>query len=154
MNFLGRLALASLRGYSHIAPTERGGFRLARLARAFVPEKDRTGNFQTPDGFRLNLDLRTYPDVAMAVAEAKLSSGRQHYELFGHGEKRSIRLVHFEPALEELRAEKMAKLQPFLRLDRPHVKRGSKLDFLTEALRTETRIVDTDLVAGEHHGPR
>ncbi len=81
MNLLGRLALATARGYSHIAPTERGGFRLARFARAFVPEKDRTGTFQTPDGVNLNLDLRTYPDVAMAVGLYELDTARLIHRL-------------------------------------------------------------------------
>src|SRR5881394_4532980 len=85
MNLFGRLALATVRGYSHIAPTERGGFLLARLARAFVPEKDRTGTFQTPDGLRLKLDLRTYPDVAMAVGLYELDTARLIHRLLKPG---------------------------------------------------------------------
>jgi len=85
MNLLGRLALATVRGYSHIAPTERGGFRLARLARAFVPESDRAGTFQTPGGVRLKLDLRTYPDVAMAVGLYELDTARLIHRLLKSG---------------------------------------------------------------------
>ncbi len=85
MNLLGRLALATVRGYSHIAPTERGGFRLARLARGFVSESNRTGTFQTPDGLRLKLDLRTYPDVAMAVGLYELDTARLIHRLLKPG---------------------------------------------------------------------
>jgi FkbM family methyltransferase len=81
MNFLARLAMGTLKGYSRIAPTERGGYRLARLARAFVPESQRNGIFQTPDGLRLNLDLRTYPDVAMAVGLYELDTARLIHRL-------------------------------------------------------------------------
>ena len=36
MNFLGRISLGALKAYSRIAPTERGGFRLARMGRALA----------------------------------------------------------------------------------------------------------------------
>jgi hypothetical protein len=73
---MGPLALEILKGYSRIAPTERGGYRLARLARRFVPESKRQGIFQTPDGLRLRLDLHTYPDVNMAVGLYELDTYR------------------------------------------------------------------------------
>lgn len=81
MNFAGQLALSALRGYSRIAPTERGGYRLARLARRFVPESQQQGIFQTPDGLRLNLDLGTYPDIAMAVGLYELDTARLIHRL-------------------------------------------------------------------------
>jgi FkbM family methyltransferase len=81
MNALARLALGTLKAYSRIAPTERGGFRLARLARRFVPESERQGIFQTPDGLRLDLDLRTYPDINMAVGLYELDTARLIHRL-------------------------------------------------------------------------
>jgi len=81
MNALARLALGTLKGYSRIAPTERGGFRLARLARRLVPESERQGIFQTPDGLRLHLDLRTYPDITMAVGLYELDTARLIHRL-------------------------------------------------------------------------
>jgi FkbM family methyltransferase len=81
MNFLGRLAMETLKGYSRIAPTERGGYRLARFARRFVPQSQQQGIFQTPHGLRLNLDLRTYPDVAMAVGLYELDTARLIHRL-------------------------------------------------------------------------
>ena len=81
MTVLGRLALGTLKAYSRIAPTERGGYRLARLARQFVPESHRQGIFQTPAGLRLNLDLRTYPDLTMAVGLYELDTARLIHRL-------------------------------------------------------------------------
>ncbi len=76
MNALGRLALGTLKAYSRIAPTERGGYRLARLGRSLIAKSQRDGVFQTPDGIRLKLDLRTYPDINMAVGLYELDTYR------------------------------------------------------------------------------
>ncbi len=70
------LGFPLLRGYAHIAPTERGGYRLARLARRLVPRSQWRGVFTTGDGVRLALDLATYPDVAMAAGVYELDTVR------------------------------------------------------------------------------
>ena len=44
---------------------------------------------------------------------------------------------------ERAREQKMERIRPLLRLSMPHVWRHGKVDFLTEELRQETRIVDT-----------
>lgn len=67
---------ASLRMYSHIAPTGRGGYRLARLARRFHGADDQVAQFRTPDELRFNLDLRTYPDCCMAFGLYELDTAR------------------------------------------------------------------------------
>src|SRR5436190_4156390 len=85
MNLLGRLAMGTLKAYSRIAPTERGGYRLARLARSLVPQSQRAGIFQTPHGLRLNLDLRTYPDIIMAVGLYELDTARLIHRLLKAG---------------------------------------------------------------------
>src|SRR5258705_12707956 len=66
MRFLGRSVMAALRGYSRIAPTQRGGYRLVRMGRKFVSQDQWRGTFQTADRTRLELDLSTYPDCCMA----------------------------------------------------------------------------------------
>jgi FkbM family methyltransferase len=76
MGPLGRLALAALRGYSWVAPTQRGGYRLVRLGRKFVPREQWRGTFVTPDASRLDLDLSTYPDCCMAVGLYELDTLR------------------------------------------------------------------------------
>ena len=60
-------ALSPLRLYARLAPTERGGFRLARLARRLVPRHRWQGIFDDGRGNALDLDLSTYPDVCMAA---------------------------------------------------------------------------------------
>jgi FkbM family methyltransferase len=65
-----------LGAYSRVAPTGRGGYRLARLARRFHPHDDRVALFQTPDSLRLRLDLDTYPDCCMAFGLYELDTAR------------------------------------------------------------------------------
>src|SRR5258705_8911400 len=74
MRFLGRSVMAALRGYSRIAPTQRGGYRLVRMGRKFVSQDQWRGTFQTPDATRLDLDLSTYPDCCMAVGLYELDT--------------------------------------------------------------------------------
>src|SRR5688572_16199782 len=69
-------AEAALRAYSRIAPTERGGFRLARMVRGLRKRDRWRDTFTTPEGFRLKLDLATYPDVAMAYGLYELDTAR------------------------------------------------------------------------------
>ncbi len=77
MNALARISFALLRGYSRVAPTERGGYRLARLARRLLPREQWRSTFSTPDGLRLGLDLGTYPDACMAFGLYELDTYRQ-----------------------------------------------------------------------------
>ena len=77
MNFLGKLALGTLKGYRRIAPTERGGYRLVRLARRFVPRGEWQNTYRTPDRLTLRLDLGTYPDCCMAVGLYELDTHRR-----------------------------------------------------------------------------
>src|SRR3954447_5078874 len=76
MGLLGRSVLAALRGYSRIAPTQRGGYRLVRMGRKFVARDQWRGTFHTPDRTRLELDLATYPDCCMAVGLYELDTLR------------------------------------------------------------------------------
>lgn len=76
MNPLGPFALATLRAYSRIAPTQRGGYRLARLARKFVSRDAWKNAYTAPGGARLHLDLATYPDCCMAVGLYELDTLR------------------------------------------------------------------------------
>jgi len=76
MNPLGTLALNTLRAYARIAPTQRGGYRLARLARRFLPREQWLGAFEVRHGTRMDLDLATYPDCCMAVGLYELDTFR------------------------------------------------------------------------------
>jgi FkbM family methyltransferase len=69
-------ALAFLGAYSRIAPTERGGYRLVRLARRTIPRQSWNNIFTTPHGLHLRLDLGTYPDCCMSVGLYELDTLR------------------------------------------------------------------------------
>ena len=76
MNTIGALALDALRAYSRITPTQRGGYRLARLARRLVPRRQWAGRFAIPGGAMFELNLATYPDCCMAVGVYELDTLR------------------------------------------------------------------------------
>lgn len=59
------LKLAGL--YGRLSPTQRGGLRIAKLARRAVPREQWRSCFETPTGLTLDLDLATYPDICMAA---------------------------------------------------------------------------------------
>lgn len=75
-----------VRGYSRIAPFEKGTFRLARLARRSRPRDEWQRWFTNPDGLRLNLDLATYPDVSMAYGLYELDTVRTIRSLLRSGD--------------------------------------------------------------------
>jgi FkbM family methyltransferase len=80
-----RAILWPLAAYSRIAPTERGGYRLVRMARRLLPQSQWKGIFRTPDGIDLDLDLATYPDCCMAVGLYELDTVRQIRRLLRSG---------------------------------------------------------------------
>jgi FkbM family methyltransferase len=53
--------------YSHLAPTNRGAFAVARWARKSLPREKWNDVFTTPGGLKLRLDLATYPDCNLAL---------------------------------------------------------------------------------------
>ncbi len=67
---------AGLRLYSRVAPTERGGYRLARFVRGFRPRDRWRDTFTTPLDLSLDLDLGTYPDCCMAYGLYELDTTR------------------------------------------------------------------------------
>jgi FkbM family methyltransferase len=76
MSILSSMTESCLRLYSRIALTERGGYRLARAARAFRPRQNWNSTFRTPDRLTLDLDLSTYPDCCMAYGLYELDTAR------------------------------------------------------------------------------
>lgn len=71
-----RLIEAAMRTYARVAPTERGGYRLARFARRFRSPDARRDLFRTPAGLTLDLDLDVYPDCTMAFGLYELDTVR------------------------------------------------------------------------------
>jgi FkbM family methyltransferase len=77
---------ASLRIYSRVAPTGRGGYRLARLARRFHSRDDQHAVFRTPGGLQFELDLGTYPDCCIAFGLYELDTARTIKRLLRPGD--------------------------------------------------------------------
>lgn len=98
----------------------------------------------TPENFDEDAYLEANPDVAQVVRAGSWTSGRHHFEIFGQKEGRCLRL----PVVQSLRARKIERLTPLLRLDLPHRRRGLKYDFLTRELRAETGLMGTENLSG------
>lgn len=93
--------------------------------------------------------LSVNPDVRVAVAEGRIGSGRQHFDLHGGGEDRSQR-VPLGP-LKEMRKAKLDRLKPFLRRDMPVRRRDGKLDFLTAELRKSAGLAEVENVSSHNY---
>jgi len=88
--------------------------------------------------------LLANPDVAEAVRSGSLQSGWQHFLNHGKAEGRRQR----RPSLmQEAKLRKRSRIRPLLRSDVPFVEAQGTVDFLTEELRAQFNIVDTDAVS-------
>ncbi len=85
-SFTSRSIEAILGFYSRITPTGRGTYRLVRFARELLPASRRRGEFQTPDGVLMNLDLSIYPDCSMAFGFFELDTARLLRKLLRPGD--------------------------------------------------------------------
>jgi SAM-dependent methyltransferase len=94
--------------------------------------------------------LAANPDVAAAVKSGQVESGRAHFEAFGRKEGRRQRLST-DTAFLESKKRKLARIQPLLRGDMPHVRQEGYLDFLTPELRERFAIVDTEAVSSNEY---
>ena len=93
--------------------------------------------------------LAVDPDVRVAVAERRIGSGRQHFDLHGRKEGRSQR-VPLGP-LRDIRKAKLDRLKPFLRRDMPMRQRDGKLDFLTAELRESAGLAEVENVSSHNY---
>jgi hypothetical protein len=99
------------------------------------------------ENFEEGAYLNANPDVKAAVLAGTCASGRVHFEQIGWREGRRIQP---RSNVTEMRRSKMERVRPFLRQDMPFtidIERGGKLNYLTQALRDETRIIDTDNIS-------
>jgi len=102
----------------------------------------------TPENFEEDCYLSSNPDVRAAVAQGSVESGRVHFDRIGFQEGRRMRA---SKSIIEARRRKMERISPLLRHDMPFTKdpeSGGKVNYLTQSLRDETRIVDTQNVSG------
>lgn len=99
--------------------------------------------FTLPRDFDPVAYLTLNPDVKRLGKNAKI-----HYMRYGHAEGRAYRFTSGRRGVSnDARARKMERLSPFLRTDMPFERLGLKLDFLSDELRRETRIAETDNIS-------
>lgn len=94
----------------------------------------------TSENFNEQAYLAANPDVADARRKGLVRDVRAHFEKFGRREGRKLRV---EGSIAQERAEKIRRIEPLMKLDLPHARRGVKYDFLTEELRASAAVVDT-----------
>lgn len=91
--------------------------------------------------------LRANPDVARALNDSGLESGRQHFDIFGKNESRMLRL----PIPKDVKARKLARILPLLREPETCSITNQHIDCLSDALRAEFRIIGTDSVSAHEY---
>jgi SAM-dependent methyltransferase len=78
-------------------------------------------------------------------------SGRAHFEVYGRGEGRKLRVADTGPySVAALRRVKFERLSPLLRRDLPHRTHNDIADFLSDALRQESGLGDTAAVVSSN----
>jgi SAM-dependent methyltransferase len=99
--------------------------------------------------------LGANPDVAAAVRSGQFESGHQHYLLFGRNEQRKLGMDPRPPqptsSLAAVKARKLAAIESLLRKDLPSTRTERLFDFLSEDLRAEFDIVDTNAVSSNEY---
>jgi len=102
----------------------------------------------TSANFEEDAYLRANPDVAEAVHRGAIESGRAHFDLFGKNEERKLR--HHPSRISEARNRKLERIKEILRTDMECVETATCYDFLTDELRADFNIVESDAVSS--HG--
>lgn len=128
-------------------PLQKALRKVGILIAPTLPPCD-VGYLVTEDNFDEAAYRTANPDVAQAVVQGHFASGRAHFQSAGYKEKRCIRA---SSGIDSLRAEKLKRLEPFIRQDLSYSKRGLKYDFLSEKLRKETGISETDNVSSNSY---
>ena len=98
----------------------------------------------TYDNFDENNYLNSNPDIKKAVKDGKLLSGYQHFDIFGHTEQRYYRN---SASIKEAKKFKMERIKPLLRNDLPFIESDHYYDFLSDYLKKEFNIHDTDTIS-------
>jgi len=93
--------------------------------------------------------LMANPDVAKAVKQEQMKSGRIHFEAFGKNEGRKIRFS--SSIIAEAKKRKLEKIKPLLRKDMSCIETPNCLDFLSEELRFKFNVVDTDAISSHNY---
>lgn len=105
----------------------------------------------TDQNFDESAYLLANPDVAAAVNKGHFKSGRQHFDIFGKKEQRSLRWHHSK--IFEAKKKKLEAIKTLLRQDMPNNTTDDYYDFLTEELRQQFKIIDTHAISSNNYGP-
>ena len=84
----------------------------------------------TNQNFDENAYLRANPDVANAVSRGEIPSGRDHFELFGKNENRTLRFS--SSIIREAKKKKLEKIKHLLRTDMQYIENSNYYDFIDE----------------------
>ncbi|MEO7103902.1 MAG: class I SAM-dependent methyltransferase [Gemmatimonadaceae bacterium] len=113
-------------------------------------DKDFKSTLATRESFVEDAYLRANPDVAAAVENGIFNSGRHHFDLFGHQEKRQL-WISKEDGGPNLKLRKLQRIKSLLRDDMPFTESAIGFDFLTPQLRAEFNIIDTSAVSSNDY---
>lgn len=93
--------------------------------------------------------LEVNPDVAAAVARGVFKTGREHFELYGINEGRSVR--HHGSRITEAKKRKLDRIKPVLRDDMPYTSHEEHFDFLTDELKVKFNVTSTENVSSHKY---
>ncbi len=99
----------------------------------------------TDQNFDEGAYLLANPDVSNAVRSGEVESGLVHFQLLGRHEERRMRFP--TSLISEAKKRKLSDIKSILRADLKSVETDSCYDFLSESLRTQFNIIDTDSVS-------
>jgi SAM-dependent methyltransferase len=103
----------------------------------------------TAENFDEDAYLLSNPDVADAIKRGVCASGRSHFESHGRREHRRIKLP--STVIAESKRRKLERIKPLLRTDMPCIETPTYYDFLSEDLRSQFNIIDTDAVSSNSY---
>lgn len=99
----------------------------------------------TEENFDEDAYLLANPDVACVVRSGKIKSGKHHYLMFGKNERRRQR--RSTSYIQASKERKMKLVGSLLRKDLPYIKTSQCFDYLSDELREEFNIIDTESVS-------
>lgn len=98
------------------------------------------------ENFEEKAYLRANPDVAKAVLSGQMKSGKEHFKFFGRTEGRRMDFAASK-IIQEPKLQKLQKVRSLIRNDMQMRESKRCFDFLTDDLRSQFNIIDTDAVS-------
>lgn len=105
----------------------------------------------TGEAFDETAYLRANPDVAQAVRDGHVASGRQHFDLYGHRDK-PRRMMRMTERIHEAKRRKLRRILPLLRPDAAAVEHDDHVDSLPAVTKSRWNISDTEAVSAHPYG--